>query len=216
MPITVKCPSCSTPMSAPDQMAGQMVRCPKCSTTLQVPAASAPPNSAPPGAAPGAGPEPAAKSRKGLYIGAGVGAALLLLCCCVVSVAGYFGYSHLTVEKNEKVTKENFDKLKADMAQKDGLTLTDLEAVLGPGKPTTLEDVKAAYKNEKPDTLDQRNAEHAVMIARKADYRWRNGDDFIFAIFNPPAKDNGKVVFLAYVSPVSGKTIESSHGSPPK
>jgi hypothetical protein len=222
MPINIKCPSCSTPMAAPDQMAGQMVRCPKCNTTLQVPAASAATNSAPTTAAPGkmpsgapagAGPQPAAKSRRGLYIGAGVGALVLLLSCCVLSVAGYFILPSLMAEKNEKVTKENFDKLKADMTQKDALTQKDLEDVLGPGKPTTLDDVKAAYKNEKQDALDQRNAEHAVMIARKADYRWRNGDEFIFAIFNGPAKDNAKVVFLAYVNPVSGKTIESSHGT---
>src|SRR5262245_51480587 len=118
MPINIKCPSCSTPMAAPDQMAGQMVRCPKCNTTLQVPAASAATNSAPPAPAPGktaaatptgAGPVPAPKSRKGLYIGAGVGALVLLMSCCVLSVAGYFIYPSLTAEKNEKVTKENFD-----------------------------------------------------------------------------------------------------------
>jgi hypothetical protein len=227
MPITVKCPSCSTPMSAPDQMAGQMVRCPKCSATLQVPAASVPtpPNSTPPAPPPGkttaapeagAGPEPGKKSRKGLYIGLGVAGALLLTCCCGGGVASWIGYPYLTAEKNEKVTKENFEKLKGDMTQKEIITLTDVEAVLGPGKPTTLDDVKAAYKNEKQETLDHRNAEHAVMIDRKADYRWRNGDEFIFAIFNGPAKENGKVVFLAYVHPVSGKTIESSHGSVPK
>jgi len=212
MPITVKCPSCSTPMSAPDQMAGQMVRCPNCSATLQVPAASAPNSgpsaSAPPGASAGAG--PATKSRKGLYIGLGVAGALLLMCCCGGGGSWGVYYSFFRAEKNENVTKDNFDKLKLDM------TLDEIEKVLGPGKPTTLDDVKAAYKNEKQDKLDHVNAEHAVMIDRKADYRWQNGDTFIFAIFSGPAKENGKAAYLAYVKPLSGETNVVSHGSVPK
>src|SRR5262249_23518957 len=154
----------------------------KCSATLQVPAVSAPaptsPNPAPATTAPApgasAGPEAAKKSRKGLYIGVGVAAALLLMCCCGGG-GSWGGYnSFFRGEKNEKVTKDNFDKLKLDM------TLDEIEKVLGPGKPTTLDDVKAAYKNEKQDMLDHLNAEHAVMIDRKADYRWQNGDTFIF------------------------------------
>jgi hypothetical protein len=191
MPITVKCPSCSTPMSAPDQMAGQMVRCPKCSATLQVPAASAPPNSTPPAPAPpatGAGPEPVAKSRKGLYIGAGVGAAVLLLSCCVLSIAGYFGYSHLMGEKNEKVTEDNFRQLKRSMSIK------EVEKLLGTGKQATGADVRAAYKGRDKEA-DELIAEYGNKLNEGSVYYWKNGDVTLFVTFTkPPKTQDGKPV----------------------
>ncbi|QDS92668.1 hypothetical protein FF011L_14150 [Roseimaritima multifibrata] len=39
MPISIRCPQCSTAIKAPDQAAGKRVKCPKCATVIAVPAA---------------------------------------------------------------------------------------------------------------------------------------------------------------------------------
>ena len=59
----------------------------------------------------------------------------------------------LNVEKNDKVTKANFDKLKKDM------TLADIEKVLGPARTTTQDDVKTAYKGK--GSADMENSDRA-------------------------------------------------------
>jgi len=38
MSITVDCPSCQTPLEAPDNAAGKVVKCPNCATRVRVPA----------------------------------------------------------------------------------------------------------------------------------------------------------------------------------
>jgi hypothetical protein len=152
------------------------------------------------------------KSRKGLYIGLAVAAVLLLSCCCLGSVGGIGAYYfvYLAGESNPKVTKENFDKLKVDM------TLNQIEELLGPGKPTTVDDVKAAFKFKTKAEQDKIMEEHALMIGRGADYRWKNGDETIFVIFKSPAKENGKAGYLVYVKSTSGSNSVSSMGFMPK
>jgi hypothetical protein len=231
MPITIRCPACATAMAAPEEYAGKAMKCPKCFAVVNVPAnapsAPPPPVQSKPMSATASPPAPPAaaakKSGNKLYLTlAGLGALMLMSCCCGIGIGwGGIGggaatvYRYFRPEKNEKVTKENFEKLKAEMTQKD-ITLTDIEAVLDKGEPTTLEDVKAAYKNEKKEKMDHIIAEHAVMIDRKADYRWRNGDEFIFVMFNGSAADNGKAVYLAHVKPSGSETNVSSHGALPK
>jgi hypothetical protein len=196
MPINVKCPSCSTPMSAPDSMAGQMVRCPKCSATLQVPAASAPaptsPNPAPATTAPApgasAGPEAAKKSRKGLYIGLGVAGALLLLCCCGGGIALTWYFWPSGTETNDKVTEANLQKLDRSMS------IAEVEKLLGTGKQATGADVRAAYKG-KDKEADEQIGEYGKKLREGNVYYWKNGDITLFVTFTtPPKTKDGKAV----------------------
>src|SRR4029077_14090488 len=88
-------------------------------------------------------------SRNKLYLGLGIGAAvLLLLSCCCLGGGGallYFGAGpgsyYFGDEKNTKVTKANYDALQG------GMTLAEIEAKLGPGKPTSKWEVRAVYKS---------------------------------------------------------------------
>jgi hypothetical protein len=208
-------------LKVPDQSAGKMVKCPKCSNAISVPltgneqlpatppAAAAPPpsgasalTSAPAAdAGPGAtGDDTPKKSKKGLYIGLGIGAVLLLSCCCLGGGGGIGGYfMFFNVEKNEKVTKANFDKLKKDM------TLADIEKVLGPARATTTDDVKTAYKGKGSVEMEN-SAAHSMAAVLGTDYCWRNGDDFIFATFNssPKTDPNAKAVSIEFTT--SGQT----------
>jgi predicted Zn finger-like uncharacterized protein len=43
MPIAIQCPSCSTNLKVPDNLAGRAVKCPKCATVMKVPAGGAAP-----------------------------------------------------------------------------------------------------------------------------------------------------------------------------
>lgn len=184
-----------------------MVKCPKCAATISVPEtggeqlpvapppAAPTPESVPPAAADApeadAAPTPA-KSKKKLYIGLGAGAAVLLLSCCCLGVGSTVAFVWLSGEKNDKVTKANFDSLH------EGMTLLEIEGKLGTGtgKATKIEDVKTAFKSKQGPDLDKLVKTHEAAIAKDADYRWRNGDDFIFVIFDKSAKDNGKAVTL--------------------
>ena len=161
MPIVVACPSCQTRLKVPDQAAGKMVKCPKCSAAISVPltgdeSLTAPPPAAapPPASAPAADAGTAAtgdaaapkKSRKGLYIGLGVGAVLLLSCCCLDGRQHWQLFHVLRGREKRQGHQGELDALNADMI------LFEIETKLGPGKPTTLEDVKAANKTlQKPE-----------------------------------------------------------------
>jgi predicted Zn finger-like uncharacterized protein len=229
MPIVVACPSCQTRLKVPDQSAGKKVKCPKCSAAIDVPLTGneqIPDTPAAPGpAAPATGSAPAAnggdagaapkKSRKGLYIGLGVGAFLLLSCCCVGGIGTGVGIWYFGGERNDKVTKTNYDSLH------EGMTLLEIEKILGTGKPATTDDVKAAYKTmqapDKKSDLDKVIKSHDAAIAKDADYRWRNGDDYIFVIFDKSAKDNtSKSVSEIWCGNTGGMSMQLQKGSFPK
>jgi predicted Zn finger-like uncharacterized protein len=227
MPITVECPSCATRLKVADQHAGRRVKCPKCGTVMSVPAlgggprpaAAATPRPARPARQPApppveelpeepepSGPAPK-KSRKGLWIGLGIGcSALLLLCCGGTALVGFF----MMPETNPKVTPENFAQLK------EGMTLTQVEAILGPGKEATLMDVNLAYATQPPDKLKAAQDDYGKAIGKGAVYRWKNGPATIFVVFNGPPKSGGKAQVLAYSASVMGASMVQQVGFFPK
>jgi hypothetical protein len=144
---------------------------------------------APDAGAPSTGDAAPKKSKKGLYIGLGVGAVLLLSCCCLGGGGGIAAYFMLGAEKNDKVTKENFGKLHKND------NLSQVEAVLGQdkGKEAKAEDIRKAFK-ESPKG-DEIIGKHGKNLLDGAIYYWRNGDDWIFIVFDkaPKGKD-GKPV----------------------
>jgi predicted Zn finger-like uncharacterized protein len=226
MPIVVTCPSCSTRLKVADQSAGKMVKCPKCAAAIPVPATGGEqlaetPSAAPPAAADAASAGDASaapkKSNKKLFIALRIGAVLLLSCCCLGTVGGIASYFLFSNSSKSKVTKANYDALH------DGMTLADIEKILGSGQPTTPEDVQLAYKNDpflvphvKKTEPDKVRDGHKAAIAKDADYCWKNGDDMIIVVFSGgSAKDTGKAAAIIYSSSSSDPTIFLSKGTLP-
>ena len=92
-------------------------------------------------------------------------------------------------EKNDKVTKQNLKTLKNNMG------LADVEGVLGPGKKATTEDLRAANKGRVAIEVDRVISDYGAKASDGLVYRWRNGDDWIFIIFDKaPKTADGKDV----------------------
>jgi hypothetical protein len=228
MPIVIACPSCSTRLEVADESAEKMVNCPKCTAAIPVPATGSEQLPATPAAAStapaaavaaSAGDAAAApkKSNKKLFIALRIGAVLLLSCCCLGTVGGIASYFLFSNSSKSKVTKANYDALH------DGMTLADIEKILGSGQPTTPEDVQLAYKNDpflvphvKKTEPDKVRDGHKAAIAKDADYCWKNGDDMIIVVFSGgSAKDTGKAAAIIYSSSSSDPTIFLSKGTLP-
>lgn len=150
---------------------------------------------------------PPPKSKKKLVLILGGLASVLLLSCCCLGVGGYFVIPYFLAEKNDKVTKANYDLILG------GMTLSAIEEKLGPGTATKMDDLKAAYKSKKPEELKELEEKHRAAISTDADYRWRNRNDFIFVIFDKSAKDNGKAVTIYFVANSSDPPIIIQRGA---
>jgi predicted Zn finger-like uncharacterized protein len=223
MPLTINCPSCSTRLQVPDHAAGRQVKCPKCGTVMVVPGPAAAPRPAPsavrptrPAAPPpedvdepvaprrrrreedDEAPPPKKKGKTGLIIGliaGGVG--LLALCCCGVGIGGYFVWPMLS-NSNPKVTKDNYSKLR------DGMTMTDVEAILGSGRLATPNDVRSAF-SANPLNETAVGQWTAAISHRGGVYCWKNGGKTILLSFDNPPKQGGKVHALLYTEASGGK-----------
>jgi hypothetical protein len=104
-------------------------------------------------------------------------------------------------EKNDKATEANYDKLKT------GMTKSEVEAILGPGKPADLFTVALAFT--KPDG-SQNNDRINELNAKSFDGRvlyWKNLEDVIFVVFTEKP-ETGKVQFKQFVN----KSKEKSSG----
>jgi hypothetical protein len=155
---------------------------------------------------------PPPKSKKKFVMILGGLAAVLLLSCCCLGGGGFFAYTRwFAGERNDKVTKASYDD-----NVKEGMKLADIEAKLGPGTATKMDDLKAAYKSKKPEEIKDLEDAHRAAISKDADYRWRNGDDFIFVIFDKSAKDNGKAVTIYWVANSSNPPVIIQKGTEPR
>jgi predicted Zn finger-like uncharacterized protein len=232
MPLTICCPSCSTRLQVPDNAAGRNVKCPKCGTVMSVPGKAAarpapsairPARAAPPPAddveeppAPPRrrreedddAPAPKKKSKTGLLIGliaGGVG--LLAVCCCGVGVGGYFVWPMLS-NSNPKVTKENYGLLH------DGMTMAEVETVLGSGRVATPDDVRSAFQANFPNKETAVGQWTAAISRGGGVYCWRNGPKTILLSFDNSPRQGGKVRALLYTE-VSGNHFESQQRNIP-
>jgi hypothetical protein len=181
-----------------------------------VPARPAPAQPQAPAPAPrpeGAAPEPGkwASGKTRLIIGLVGGAAgLLLVCCCGGGLISYLVTS-ATSEVNPKVTKESFDRLK------EGMPLSDVENVLGPGKPATLDDITFAYRGDEGKNLDYDLDRWGGPISRGLAYRWKNGNMIILVAFNKSPREDGRTQLLVR-STVTGNSheVQQTGSFPPK
>jgi predicted Zn finger-like uncharacterized protein len=211
MPMTITCSSCSAPLRVREDLVGRLVKCPKCGATMTVPGEEAlQPAPAPARPRQAAAPPPAdldekddaplpQKSKKGLLIGLSLGGAgLLALCCCAGVVGALVRYPSLggidprVSDNNPTVTKENFGRLQP------GMTLADIEAILGPGRAATQDDVRAAYKGNLMGNAESMNAQWANAISRGTAYCWKNGPRTILIGFGSSPRQGGKVKALFY------------------
>lgn len=182
MAIAVVCPSCRAGFKVRDELAGRKVKCPDCGAVVGVPAGDV------------EVPRPRKSGgNKMLWIGLGIGCSVLFLavlgCGGVALLLWYVGKSEL----NANVTKENFDnKLQV------GMTLAQVEAVLGTGKQAAADDFPDLPEHGPPapgvnvQTLRQQAGQGRV-------YRWRNAqtNSVLFAAFSGPPSQGGRAeVFL--------------------
>ena len=108
----------------------------------------------------------------------------LVLAILVTAAMGFY----FSGGSNPKVTPENFDAIKK------GMTLQEIEALLGPGQPTTAKDVARTYhftpRDERADVVKS----HQPYIDAGKDYFWKNGDTTVFVLFDGPAANGGLVL----------------------
>jgi DNA-directed RNA polymerase subunit RPC12/RpoP len=216
MPLTIICPSCSAKIKAPDAAIGKTVKCPKCSSPMII---SAPPpepeiveavevaapveEEAPPrprkkSRRDDGKPRPKKNSNQGVIVGLSIGGvALLSLCCCGGGLGmyygGMFGNSAGAVFGNARVTYENYNRLKQDM------TIAEVEAILGSGKPATAGEVQDMIKSDpsamgfgRDVALESMQLAYEQAVPKGALYRWKSGGDFIFVLFSASPAAGGK------------------------
>jgi hypothetical protein len=159
------------------------------------------------------------KSNKGLIIGLSIGGvALLSLCCCGGGIGMYYGGVFDSLGGNPKVTLDNY------MLLKDGMTLAQVEGIMGSGKAAGAGEVTEVFKTD-PGTFgggfgggrgDQTARVQSAMeqaAGRGAVYRWKNGEDVLFVMFSGPPTAGGKAKFFYLRQKTGGATITNSNGS---
>jgi hypothetical protein len=108
----------------------------------------------------------------------------LVLAVLVSAGMGFYFFG----ESNAKLTPENFE------AVKKGMTLKEIEDVLGPGKPTTAKDVARSYHFTPHAERLEVVKSHQPYIDAGKDYYWKNGDTTVFVLFDGPASNGGLVL----------------------
>ena len=244
MPFSINCPICRTKLKVPDAAVGRQIKCPQCGNKMSVAAGEPEPAPPPvvasiqatePAPLPAVAPEPEpvydrprprrkSKSNTGLIIGLVAGAVILLLFCCIGGgvayyvfrdsggVAGGAGPLSAIALANPRVTKANYDRLQ------EGMTLAEVEAILGKGSPTNAVEVRQVYNNihgmvgGMGDRMaDQKNFMYDRAAAAGALYRWRNGDNYIFIVFTAPPAAGGKLTYR-YFQEKNGNNVSSVEG----
>jgi|GEM_PF-3297000 len=137
---------------------------------------------------------------------------VLLLCCSGAGYAIYYlvysvkkgaeEFVENLTPKNDKVTSANFQKLKLLM------TRAEVEALLGPGKPTTSSEIQLVFAGQPPT-----NQMYLNVWQRKVDQGevliWRNREDCLLVAFH--AKSAGRLQLKAFL-PKSGAAEFSGMG----
>jgi predicted Zn finger-like uncharacterized protein len=241
MPFSVICPACSTRLKVPDTAIGKQVKCPKCGNLMSIAAGEPEPPpvpvvasiqaTEPPPLSSAPEPEPVydrprprrrAKSNTGLIIGLVAGAVILLAFCCIGGgVAIYLfrdfggaagGASPLSAIAlaNPRVTKANYARLQ------EGMTLADVEAILGKGAPTSAAEIRQVYSNiQTMSGPMQADGRVGVMYdrasAQGALYRWKNGGTVIFVVFTAPPSTGGKLTYR-YIQEKNGTAVSAEEG----
>jgi hypothetical protein len=114
--------------------------------------------------------------NRGLLIGLGIGgAALLLLVCGGVVLWLVIG----PLAFNSKLTPENIQKVQP------GMTLEDVEAILGPGRLATRADVQAANEYSGPVHIAPAPITFRPGTTK---YVWRNGNTWFFVDIDDGSK----------------------------
>ncbi len=103
-------------------------------------------------------------------------------------IKGFKGESIFGID-NRKVTKENFEKLEA------GMTLKEVEAILGSGTKSDLDDIDEAYGKDRGHGRIRAAVDMWRDNGQQAEvsqwYKWRNGDLSVFVGFAPTDKGEG-------------------------
>jgi hypothetical protein len=208
MPITLICPSCSARLKAPETAVGKTVKCPKCGLSMAVTAPAEPPSDVvetvfeveeqP------AAPRPARsrrdddelprprrkkKSSTGLIVGLVLGlGGLLAVCLCGGGVAYYITRNVV----NPNVTKENYDRLH------EGMTMAEIEAILGSGSQSNAVEVQNAYSHAGPGAYPPVGQMYARAFGSGAVYRWKNGDDILIIVFSAAPNAGGTLKYKLF------------------
>jgi hypothetical protein len=93
-------------------------------------------------------------------------------------------------ETNDKITQENVDKIKKEM------TLAEVEAILGKGKPATIADVRDACSGLHSSSVEDRIKRWTPKCDQNAAFRWQNGRERVLIAFTTPPAQGGKVQAL--------------------
>jgi len=155
------------------------------------------------------------KKKSGVGLVLGILGAVLLLGCGTCGGVGYYLYqkgkqvknkldeavaaANADGVRNERVTTTNAERLK------EGMTQTEVEAVLGPGEKLA----DAAFVRMNSDTRDLTrqfiNEEHrqywSAWVAKGLVYRWQDGPSYVLVAYNDPPDRGGKLKGLSYSLP---------------
>jgi hypothetical protein len=141
-----------------------------------------------------------------LIIGGGAALLVVLLVCGGLA---FVVWRYSKPETNANVTQANYERIQT------GMTLAQVEAILGPGKEPRPHEFDKLLENEEEkhqDMLDaMENAYDDDLL-----YRWRNGDTGVWIIFTQPPKSGGKVQYLAFVTQNGAKMQVVSKGKLPE
>jgi hypothetical protein len=197
MAIALACPTCRAEFKVRDALAGRQIKCPGCSMIVLVPARGHDDQTE-------ARPPKKSGMNMALLIGLGIGCGalfLLLLTCGIgAGVIWYLGRSEL----NSNVTQANYDKLQP------GMTLAQVEAILGPGKAAGSDDVPDLPNGGPMVPSDGGTQELRQNANQGRVYRWKNSqtNSVLFASFSGrPSQDSQAETFLFAI--VRDKSFEA-------
>ena len=138
-------------------------------------------------------------ANRGLIIGLGAaGAAVLLLACCVCGGGGaWFGVAHYTATTGSpgpaKVEKKVTDATAEEV--KTGMTLEEVEAILGKGSSTSQAELYKLWQN-KESTTAKVNAVISQSITGW--YVWTNGNLFLAVGLSATRSRTDRVSVIVY------------------
>jgi hypothetical protein len=118
----------------------------------------------------------------------------------VVVLAAGLGVYLFMPETNPNVTQANWDKVQT------GMTREQVEAIMGPGKPTSAQELQNTFPRHKgPGPAGGIDAEHAPTALASlyhvdSWYRWRNKDDTVFAGFSGTDVGSAKLAVAGFIS----------------
>jgi hypothetical protein len=218
MSIAVVCPECDKSLKVPDAQAGKKIRCPHCKGVVPVPADEderdeEDDRSARPAKASRRDEDeeeedeerPRGGSKKGLWIGVGVGSVLLigLVVGLIFAFRGKGGGTSGPTEDpnaNPRVTKGNYQAISPRMPR------AKVEEILGKGTPTDVDEAEQWLRD-----LQSKRADTIRGLANQARVRswyvWCNGESRIYVAFGEPfAGERAGFTFWASREGIGGGT----------